>query len=142
MNKFIKYFIIGFTFWFVVDWGTAGGFYLKYYKDIWRLAIIIYAFFPLLFSFLIFKLNLRGKRLFLLTSFIAIFSEIVLFKNFALLTFPKFFLFIPAALAIYSYIVFTPLWIVEGELKSNKNRVIFLSVIFLLISILSIFTQK
>lgn len=142
MNQFTKYFIIGFIFWFMVDWGTAGGFYLKYYKDIWRLAIVIYAFFPLLFSFLIFKLNLRGKRLFLLTSFIAIFSEIVLFKNFALLTFPKFFLFIPAALAIYSYIVFTPLWIVEGELKSNKNRVIFLSVIFLLISILSIFTQK
>ena len=142
MNKFTKYFIIGFIFWFIVDWGTAGGFYLKYYKDIFSSAMVIYSFFPLIFSFLIFKLNLRGKRLFWFTAFVAVFSEIVLFKNSMLLQFPKLFLFIPAALAIYSYIVFTPLWIIEGRIKENKNKVILLTIIFVLISILSIFTQN
>lgn len=141
-HKQLKYIVLGFIFWFIVDWGTAGGFYQKYYKNILPLAIIIYSFFPLVFSFVIFRFNLRGKKLFLLTFFTALFSEIILFKNFMLLEFPKLFLFIPAALAIYSYIVFTPLWIIENRFKENKNKIIFFTILFILISILSIFTQK
>lgn len=141
-HKKLKYFIFGFLFWFIVDWGTAGGFYLKYYKNIWRLAIMVYAFYPLVFSYLIFKFNLRGKILFLIISLTAIFSEIVLFKNMRLVQFPYFILFIPLAALIYGFIIFTPMWLVEGEVKNNKKKIFFMFIIFLAISVLSVFTQK
>lgn len=140
--KKTKYLILGFIFWFVIDWGTAGGFHLKYYKNIWRPAIIVYSLYPLIFSYLIFKFNLRGRILFLITSLTGILSEIFLFKNTRLIQFPHFILFIPLAVFIYSFIIFTPMWLVIGEAKNNKKKILSMFILFLAISILSIFTQK
>ena len=144
-NKHILYILLGFVFWFIVDWATVKGFHLSYFDvapigNIQRL--VIFLLYPALFSYAIFNRKWNEKKLLALTIAAAFVIEIIIVKNAILYTFPNFIIFIPVGVFLYSILTFFPLWIVNGQVKENKKRIIFLFAVLLAITILSFFTQS
>ncbi len=69
------------------------------------------------------------------------FVEIILSNNDLLYTFPMMLFFIPLAFGIYSFLTFVPKWIVDNKLKENKKKVIFLTILWIIIAIGNYITQ-
>lgn len=125
--------------WFVVDFGTAGGYRLAYYEKIWPTVLFFYLGFPLLFSILIYKFGVGDKGLFLGTLITIFIIEILFTRNPLLMSFPTLFWGIPVAVLIYIPLVFFSLWIVKREVIKHLPLIIILTGIELLITTLTIF---
>lgn len=144
-NQWLKYVLLGFIWTVIVDWGTVGGFHLAY----WNTSLIgyimrggFYLFIPLFPSYFIFRCNWNGAKLLLPTIIAAFIVEILVVKNQLLYTFPSLLWSILFAIAVYSAIIYLPLWLIRGEIKENKRKAVFLFLITAFIFILSFFTQK
>ena len=140
MSKLLKYFIIGIIFWFVVDFTTTEAIRNPcfYYSTYMPTLLIFYIGYPLIFSFLIYKFNFIGKKLFIAALIGAFIVEVVFTHNPLLITFPLMLIGIPVAVSIYSFITYVPKWIVDGEIKNNKCKLVIMVTVYLLISLASL----
>jgi hypothetical protein len=142
MNNFLKYFIIGVFFWVVVDYTTAFNpdfqRWIDHMPEIWS----FYIGYPLLFSFLIYKKKWDTRKVFYSMIIVAFIIEVILSNNALLYTFPIMLIMIPIAVAIYSFITFTPKWIVEKKIIENKKKLIILVIVWATVSILSFITRS
>jgi len=139
--KGFLYFLLGIVFWFIIDFTTTEAIRDPnlYYSTYMPALLIFYIGYPLVFSLLIYKFKLNNIILFI-GVLIGIFIVEILFTHNALLfTFPIMLLAIPAAIAIYSLLTFVPKWIVDGEIKDNKWKLIIMIVIYILISLATVF---
>ena len=141
MNNSIKYFLTAVLFWFVVDFTTTEA--IKnpshYYSIFMPALLIFYIGYPLVFSLLFYKFKLNNKLLFIATLMGIIIVEILFTHNTLLYTFPIMILTIPVAISIYGLITFVPKWIVEGKIKNNKVKLIIMIIIYVLISLATLF---
>ena len=144
-NQCLKYVLIGFIWTVIVDWGTAGGFHLAYWNTPlagYIMRGVIFLFIPLFPSYFIFRRDWNGVKLLLPTIIVAFIVEVLIVKNPLTYTFPSLLWGIPFAVAIYSAIIYLPLWLINGEIKENKRKAIFLVLITVFICVVSFFTQK
>ena len=140
-NNWLYYLIYGIICWVIVDFTTVFNPNLQRWISYWPTIWLFYILFPLMFSFLIYKVKINDKQLFLCIIIEIIISEVILFQNQLLFTFPIMLLAIPLSLCIYTLITFLPKWIVEKKLKENQRMVIFLIVVWILISIITFITN-
>jgi hypothetical protein len=122
----IVYAILSFILWIIVDWGTAGGFRIRYFQTYGVTLLLFYICYPLSFTFLIFKIKMGNKGLFLSTLFAIFIIEVIFTGNPLVMTFPACLLGIPLAIAIYLPLTYFPLWFVKGELGNHKLLIAFL----------------
>jgi hypothetical protein len=141
MKKLLKYFLLGILFWVVVDFTTTGAIRNPslYYSTYMPALLIFYIGYPLVFSFLIYRFNFIGKKLFLATLIGAFIVEVIFTHNPLLITFPLMLIGIPAAVSIYSFITFVPKWIVDEDIKDNKWKLTIMTAVYILISLASLF---
>jgi len=136
-KHFLRYLAAGILCWMVVDYTTAFNpdfqRWLAHMPGIW----LFYIGYPLLFSILIFRLRLRGAKLFLVTLFTALLMEILLFHNSLLFTFPIMLVMLPVAVLLYLLITWLPLWIAEGTVKAHRGRLLPLLLNWLLVAFLN-----
>ncbi len=138
----IQYFLLSVILWFVVDFGTAGGFRFYYYEKIWPTILLFYLGFPLIFSLLIFRLKWNNRRLFfgmLVTVFIV---EILFTRNPLLMSFPNLLWGIPLAVLIYIPLVYFPLWLIRKAIKQHLMIILLCSISVLTVTLLTIFGGK
>lgn len=143
-KKQLKYFLLGFLWIFIVDFGTVGGFHLSYWKvpiTMHIIRVIVFSFSMFIPSYFIFKRNWSGVKLFFLTLLIAFVVEVPITRNALLYTFPSILWGIPLAVVGYSNIIYLPLWVVKGQIKENKKKAIFLFLVAALISIRGFFSS-
>jgi hypothetical protein len=140
-RKFFNYLLLSIIFWTVVDFTTVFSPDLMRWSSYMPGILIYYIGYPLAFSLLIYKARIGGWKLFALTAFGALLAEMVFFHNPLVLSFPVLLLGVPLAIAIYSFITYAPLWIVEGKVKENKAKLILLSAAWALVSILTFITN-
>jgi hypothetical protein len=140
-NKIVKYFFVAVIFWVIVDFTTTGA--IKnpgwYYSTFMPALLIFYLGYPLLFSILIYQFKFASWVLFVATIIGAFIVEVIFTNNPLLITFPLMLLGIPAAISIYSFITYVPKWIVDGEVKHNKWKILIMTFVYALISFASIF---
>ena len=135
----IQFFLLSVILWFVVDFGTAGGFRLFYYEKIWPAILFFYLGFPLIFSILIFRMKWDDRRLFF-GMLVAIFIVEILFtRNPLLMTFPTLLWGIPLAVLIYTLLVFFPLWFLRNELTKHLLVIIVTCTVVLIVTLLTVF---
>ena len=140
MSKSMRYFLLSACYWVIVDFTTA------FCPDVQRwvahmpLVWLFYLGFPALFSLLIYRLDWRKKRLFIAMLVELVLVELIFSHNVLLVTFPILLVMIPLALAIYSFITYVPLWIVEGEVKQHRNWIVFLAAVWLVVAVLNTLT--
>jgi len=141
MNNFLKYFFLGVFFWFIVDFTTTEAIRNpgQYYSAFMPALLIFYIGYPLVFSLLIYKLKLSNKSLLFATLIGAFIVEILFTHNTLLYTPPLMIITIPIAISIYSLLTFVPKWIVEREIKNNKWKLRILLIVYLLVSIATLF---
>ena len=135
----VKYVLLGFLSWFLVDWATAGGCRLSYFKVPFIghfLRLIIFLGSPLFLAYLIFDRQYNNKELFLAMLVNLVVVEILITRNSLLYTFPGCMVFIPVAVAIYSLVVFLPLWIIKKKVQKNRGMIFFLSLVLIIVLIL------
>jgi len=137
----IYYFVYGIICWVIVDFTTVFNPNLQRWISYWPTIWLFYILFPLIFSLLIYKAKISNKQLFICTIVEIIISEVILFQNQLLFTFPIMLLAIPVSLCIYTLITFLPKWIVEKELNENRKLIIFLIIVWILISIITFITN-
>ena len=140
-KKWLHYFVYGIIFWVIVDFTTVFNPDLQRWISYWPTIWLFYLLFPLVFSLLIYKVKINDKQLFLCTIIEIIISEVILFQNQLLFTFPIMLLAIPVSLCIYTFITFLPKWIEGKKLKENRRIIIFLIIVWVLISILTYITN-
>lgn len=140
MSKFWNYFIFSVCFWFIVDFTTTqaiknpGVYYSTYMPTI----LIFYLGFPLVFSYLIYTKEVSNKGIFIAMCIGIIIVEILFTNNPLFYTFPLVILAVFVSICIYGFLTFVPKWIVDGEIKANKGKMLFLSIIWILISFLTL----
>lgn len=141
MNKLVKYFIIGIIFWIIVDFTTTEAIRdpIKYYSTFMPALLIFYIGYPLIFSLLIYKFKISNKWLFITTLFGIFIVEIIFTHNALMYTFPIMLITIPAAIMIYSFLTFAPKWIVDEKIKEHKWKLIIMIIIWVLISLATLF---
>lgn len=138
MSKFIKYLLLYIIIYFIVDFTTGFNSDFNYWISMNGplLGIIIYSLSGLFFSYLIYKRNFEGKKLFLIAMVYALFFEIVVFKN-PLLALENLFQGLPMLVIVYSLVVFLPKWIVDKSLKKNLKVALVLIIFWLLIAVVA-----
>lgn len=140
MRNSHKYYLSCFALITLVDYTTAFNpdwqRWVAHMPAVW----IFYLTYPLLFTWLIFKRRCRGWRLALVVLTAALLLEIVVFNNPLFDAFPLNLLMIPLAFAIYAFITYIPLWLVEGSLRRYAGRTLLLTLVWMLISLLTYFS--
>ena len=111
--------------------------WLQHMPDIW----LFYIGYPLIFAYLIYAKKWDNKRLIGSMIVLAFIIEVILSNNSLLYTFPLMLIMNPIAFMIYSLVTFLPKWFTENTITRNRNRVIFLVVIWLIVSILNYVTN-
>lgn len=139
LQKSWQYFLLGFLFWVIVDFGTAGGFRISYLEKYGPTLLFFYMGCPLVFCVLIFKFHWSERRLFLATLVTIFVVEVLFTRNPLVMTFPALLLGIPLAIVVYSPLTYFPLWFVRGEIAKHRLLVIGLSIVELLIMALTTF---
>lgn len=122
----IVYAILSFLLWIIVDWGTAGGFRVRYFQTYGLTLLFFYFLYPVIFTFLIFKMKMGNRGLFISTLVAIFIVEVIFTRNPLVMTFPACLLGIPLAIAIYLPLTYFPLWFVKGVLGSHKVLIAFL----------------
>jgi len=141
MKDWIKYWLLGIIFWFVVDFLTTDAILnFSYYNGLMPALLIVYVGYPLLFSFFIFKFNIRRWKLFIASVIAFLVLEMLMFGT-ASLILQYAFILIPIGTAYYVMITMVPLWIVEHRLKENKKWFILVLIVSLIGITFNILTQ-
>ncbi len=135
----VQYFLLSALLWFIVDFGTAGGFRPSYYEKIWPVIWLFYLGFPLIFSILIFRLKWNTVRLFLSTLVTIFIVEILFTRNPLLMTFPNLLWAIPLAVLIYIPLVYFPLWFIRRELSKHRLMILLTGSAVVVVTALSMF---
>ena len=138
-SKSLRYVLLGFTLWTLVDLGTAGGFRRSYLTAHGPLLLVFYVGFPLAFAYLIFRRGWSGWRLLLATGVAILLVEGVFTRNPFVLSFPLMLVGIPLAICVYSPLTYFPLWIVNREMSKHAAVVAFLSLVVLSVMLLTTF---
>jgi hypothetical protein len=138
-SRGLIYFIICLLLWVIIDWGTAGGFRVSYFIKYGFTLLIFYFFYPLIFTFLVFRAKWNEKQLLLSTLFAIFIVEVILTRNPLVMTFPVCLLAIPLAVLVYLPLTFFPLWIVRQEMQKHKVVVILCIITELAIMVLTTF---
>jgi hypothetical protein len=135
MKNPIKYFLLSVLFWVAVEWTTAFqpnlSRWISYMPAIW----IFYIGSPLAFAFLIYKLRVSDRMLFICSVVLIFIVEILFTGNAMLYTFPIMLIALPASLLIYGMITFAPKWIAEGKIKDNRKKLAIMIIAWVLISV-------
>ncbi len=139
-SKAIAYVASAALLWFVVDFGTAGGFRLAYLARYGLALALFYVGHPLAFGYLIFRRGWRGQRLFWATIAALLFIEGLVIQNRFVLSFPLLLAGIPLAICVYLPLTYFPLWLVNGELGQHRRAVFLLSSVIAGISLLTALT--
>jgi len=135
----VLFIILCFFLWFIIDFGTAGGFKVGYFDKFGVTLLLFYFGYPIIFALLIFKLNYGGKQLFFATLIAIFIVEVIFTNNPLVMHFPWLLLGIPLAIAIYMPLTFFPLWIVRKEMTKHIWAVILLSTIEIIVILLTTF---
>lgn len=140
MGKALEYLLIGTFFWVSVDFATTQAVITpyEYYSVHFPAILIFYVGYPLVFSILIFKAGLGGKSLFVATIIGMVVVEVLFTHNAVIYSFPLLLIGIPVAVAIYSFLTFVPKWIVEGTVRKNLLKTLFLLGSVILVSLLNV----
>lgn len=133
------YFLLAGLLWFIVDFGTAGGFRIGYLVQYGPTLWIFYIGYPLAFTFLIFALKFDNQLLFLATLAGIFIVEIIFTKNPLIMNFPVCLIGIPLAVAVYAPLTYFPLWIVNREVKRRLRLMLFLSLVEAAVICLTVF---
>ena len=136
-SKPVRYVLLGFLLWVIVDLGTAGGFRLSYFTTHGPLLLVFYLGYPLIFSYLIFRHHWSGRRLSLATVVAILLIEGVFTGNPFVLSFPLMLVGIPLAICIYAPLTFFPLWIVNQEMHRHGALAVILSIVVLAVMFLT-----
>jgi hypothetical protein len=139
LPKSWQYFFLGFLLWVLVDFGTAGGFRIAYFEKYGPTLLLFYIGYPLLFSFLIFKLHWDERRLFLATLAAIFIVEVLFTGNPLLMTFPALLLGIPLAIMVYAPLTYFPLWFIRKETGKHRLLILGLSLVELIVMALTVF---
>jgi len=137
--KPVWYFLLSVALWFIIDFGTAGGFRISYYEKIWPTILLFYLGFPLIFSVLIFRLQWTKYQLFLSTLATIYIIEVVFTRNPLLMTFPTLLWGIPLAVLVYVPLVYFPLWVIRGEIEKHGLIIVVLCMVEVAVMLLTIF---
>lgn len=138
-SKAIRYIAWGVLIWFLVDFGTAGGFRIEYLIHYGRALWIFYIGCPLIFGYLIFYREWKTRKLMLATLAAIAVVEGLFTGNPLVLTFPALLIGIPLAVCVYTPLTFFPLWIVNREMGRHKILVGFTTTIIVCITLLTTF---
>jgi len=137
----LKYLLSGVSIWVLVDYTTAfnpdTARWVQHMPDIW----LFYIGYPLIFAYLIYVRNLSNRQLFGSMLVLGFVIEVILSNNSLLYTFPIMLIMNPVAVAIYSLVTFVPKWFTVNEITRNRNAVIFLVVVWLIVSLLNYVTN-
>lgn len=134
-----QYFLLGVLLWILVDFGTAGGFRVRYFETYGPALLLFYIGYPLLFTFLIFKLHWNESRLFAATLAAIVVVEVLFTRNPLVMTFPALLLGIPLAILVYAPLTYFPLWIVRGEAGRHRRLIAGLILVELIVMVLTTF---
>ena len=141
MRPFLRYLLIGVAIWVLVDYTTAfnpdSARWFQHMPDIW----LFYIGYPLIFAYLIYTRKWGNKRLIVSMIVLGLIIEVILSNNSLLYTFPIMLIMNPVAFAIYSLVTFLPKWFTENTITKNRNRAVFLVIVWLIVSILNYFTN-
>jgi hypothetical protein len=119
----LAYFLLGVALWFVVDWGTAGGFRPSYFAAYMPALLVFYLGCPAVFTYLVFRHRLGTRGLVVATLVEIVVVEMLATGNPWLTSVPLMFVGIPLAIAVYAPLTFFPLWIVRGEMGRRRRLV-------------------
>ena len=134
---FWKYFLLGTVFWFCVDFTTAFAPDVHRWVSYMPTILLFYFGSPLLFAVLIYRRGWSDRSLFGPLLVVLVLVEIVFSHNALLFTFPLLLIFIPVAVAIYSFITYVPRWIVDGRLAQHRGPTLLLTLVWIIIAVLS-----
>lgn len=136
-RHFWQYFVLGAIFWIGVDFTTAFapnvGRWASYMPVIW----VFYLGSPLVFAVLIYRRGWSDRSLFGPMLVVLVLVEVVFSHNALLFTFPLLLIFIPVAVAIYSFITYVPRWIIERRLVQHRETTLLLVLVWLVVAVLS-----
>lgn len=105
--------------------------------DIW----LFYVGYPLIFAYMIYVRDWNDRQLFGSILVLAFIIEVILSKNSLLYTFLILLIMNPVAIAIYGLVTFVPKWFTDDEIARNRNIVVFLVVVWIVVSILNYVTN-
>ena len=141
MRAFVKYLLSGVSIWVLVDYTTAfnpdTARWIQHMPDIW----LFYIGYPLIFAYLIYVRRWSDRQLFGSMLVLAFIIEVILTRNSLLYTFPIMLIMNPVAIAIYSLVTFIPKWYTENEIARNRNSVVILVGVWMVVSILNYATN-
>ena len=141
MRPFLRYLLSGVAIWVLVDYTTAfnpdTARWLQHMPDIW----LFYIGYPLIFAYLIYTREWDNKRLIGAMIVLGFLIEVILSNNNLLYTFPLMIIMNPIAFAIYSLVTFVPKWFTENTITKNRNRVVLLVIVWIIVSILNYVTN-
>jgi hypothetical protein len=137
--KALRYLLLCFALWIVVDWGTAGGFRMAYFETYMPTLLLFYLGYPAIFTWLVFGLKLSEKWLFAATLVAIFIVEVLFVHNPLVMNFPVCLAGIPLAVAVYAPLTYFPLWIVRGEVRRHLALMIFLTLVELAVIFLTTF---
>jgi hypothetical protein len=139
MKTWIKYLLWGIVLTTIIDFtNTLFPDFQAWFSNLLAMFLLFYLLFPLFCSFLIYKLKLRERTLFIVITLTGLLAEIILFKT------SQFFNPIEAIFATvigistYNLLIFLPKWIVEKRLKENKKWLRVMLIIWFITMILTI----
>jgi hypothetical protein len=138
-SKPVKYVLLGFLLWVIIDLWTAGGFRLSYFTAYGPLLLVFYLGYPLAFSYLIFRRQWSGWRLFLATAVAIGLIEGVFTRNPFVLSFPLMLVGIPLSLCIYAPLTYFPLWIVNHDMRRHRAVAVISSLVVVVVMFLTTF---
>ena len=108
-KQILLYVAFGFLAWilteYVTVWAERG---IAEWFSFMPFIFAFYLAYPLLFAFLIYKLEWSNKNLFAATAVVGFALELTFFQNSGLLELPLALVYIPALLLIYSFLTFAP----------------------------------
>lgn len=132
------YFLLGVALWFIVDWGTAGGFRPAYLAAYMPALLVFYLGCPAVFTYLVFRQRLGARGLIVATLVEIVVVEVLATGNPWLVSVPLMFVGIPLAIAVYAPLTFFPLWIVRGEMRRHRRLVLFLVAVETVVMVLTV----
>ena len=101
---------------------------------------LIFAFYfgsPLVFAFLIYRRKWTDRSLLGPMLVVLVLVEVVFSHNALLYTSPLLLIFIPLAVAIYSFLTYVPRWIVDRRVAQHRRTTLVLVVVWLIVAVLS-----
>ncbi len=143
MKNWLKYLLFSVLAWFIVDFTTTKAILNpnEYYSTFMPSLLIFYIGYPLIFTFLIYKLRFKTRYLLFSMLIGIIVIEILFSGNTLFFKFPLLLFIIPISLAYYSIVTFIPFWIAEKKLKDNRKLSILILIIYILGSLFNLLTQ-